>query len=128
MIEAVVTSHSYILVADDDATIRRLVVRIIGQLAPHATIIIATNGAQAINALASTSFSLIVTDYRMPGATGLDLVAAVRQVDAEVPIIMTSADRNVEQAALTAGATYFLPKPFTIEQFSNLARSALQLP
>jgi two-component system, chemotaxis family, chemotaxis protein CheY len=128
MIEAAVTSHSYILVADDDATIRRLVVRIINQLAPHATIIIATDGVQAINALASTSFDLIVTDYRMPGATGLDLVAAVRQTDAELPIIMTSADRNVEQTALTAGVTHFLPKPFTIEQFSTLVRSALRLP
>jgi len=56
---------------------------------------------------------LVITDQSMPHLSGLDLIIALRTRSVTLPIIMASGDQAYAPAASPAGATAFLPKPFT---------------
>jgi CheY-like chemotaxis protein len=120
-----VTSQYYILVADDDPTVRRVIVRVVQRIAPHATVIEAGDGVQALAALQQYHFSAIITDYHMPGASALNILEAVRAQHPSLPVVVVSAQPNVEQAARAAGATAFLAKPFPLEQLTATLQSVL---
>jgi two-component system chemotaxis response regulator CheY len=86
------------------------------------------NGFEALRALPRARYSLIVTDVNMPDVSGIELCRFVRQSanHADVPIIVISTDASSTdtQRAMKAGATAFLAKPFTAEQFlETLARA-----
>jgi DNA-binding NtrC family response regulator len=118
----------YILIADDDQKIRSLLVRLVRNVAPHAHVIQATNGTEARAALQQYAFALIITDYHMPGASGLDILEAARGQDAAVPVIVVSARAQVGASVHAAGATAFFSKPFEIQPLSVLLRQVLCLP
>lgn len=112
------TTPHYILVADDDAMIRRFLVRVVSKVAPHAHIIEATDGTQALNLLHTTPLVAVITDYHMPGVTGLQIVETAYALDPTLPVIVISAHTEVAAAVLAAGATHFLSKPITIERLT----------
>ena len=67
---------------------------------------------------------VIVTDYKLPGMTGIDLLKTALEVDPELPIIMMTAfaDAKLAVQALKAGARDFLIKPFVPEQLVETIR------
>ena len=77
--------------------------------------------------LQSGSFDLLITDYQMPGLTGLELIRMVRQASMSVPIILTSGMLGTlsldEQPLLDCRAV--LAKPFTPEQLITLVQDVL---
>ena len=118
---------NYILIADDDHRIRRVLVQVVQNVAPHAHIIQATNGTDARATLCQYAFALVITDYHMPGASGLDILIAARAQDAALPVIVVSACSQVGASVRAAGATAFFCKPFEIESFAALLREVLQV-
>jgi two-component system, OmpR family, phosphate regulon response regulator OmpR len=101
----------HLLVVDDDTRIRSLLKRYLSENGYRVTI--AGNSQAARKKLQGLEFDLIVLDIMMPGETGVELTASLRQ-EREVPILMLTAlsetDNRVE--GLEAGADDYLPKPF----------------
>ena len=75
-------------------------------------------------------FELIVTDLRLPDATGLDAIAAIRAGRPELPIIMITSHSSMESAiaALRAGAVDYIIKPFDNDELLHAIRRALDEP
>lgn len=122
------TTPHYILVADDDAMIRRFLVRVVSKVASHLQIIEATDGTQALNILQTTPLVAIITDYHMPGVTGLRIVEVAHAQDPTLPVIVVSAHTEVAADVLAAGATHFLSKPITIERLTAALHAILPTP
>lgn len=119
------TLHPPILIADDDPTIRHFLVRIVQKITRQALIVEASDGRAALQALTQHQFDLVITDYNMPHATGLDVLRAVRAQSQTTPVIIISARASVGTAALAAGASGFLTKPFTADDLTRLIRQVL---
>jgi DNA-binding NtrC family response regulator len=118
----------YILIVDDDQKIRSLLARVVQNVARNAHVIQATNGTEALAALDEYRFALVITDYHMPGASGLDILTAARAYDAGISVIVVSARSQVEASVRRAGAAAFLSKPFEIEPLTAILRQVLHLP
>jgi DNA-binding response OmpR family regulator len=69
---------------------------------------------------------LLITDLRLPDGDGLDVVRAARALPAPPPVIVVTGFGTSRAAALAAGATAFLTKPFSTEAFNKLVRSMLE--
>ena len=70
---------------------------------------------------------LVIADLRLPDGDGLDVVRAARALPTPPPVLVATvlASRTARQAALAAGASAFLAKPFATEVFSRLVRELL---
>jgi CheY-like chemotaxis protein len=106
----------HILIADDTVGVRALIGRIIVRTYPAVTVTAVGNGAEALLALDRHGVDLIITNQSMPTLDGLGLIRALRAHQIQAPILMVSADPLLEQAALMAGATRFLAKPFSVAE------------
>lgn len=78
-----------------------------------------SNGSEAFRKLVRETFDLILTDVRMPGLTGLDILPGIKKLHPEVPIIVITAfgSEEVHRRAIKRGATAYLEKPL---HFSKL--------
>ncbi len=124
-----------ILVVDDFATMRRIIRNLLGELG-YRNLDEADDGRTALPKMKSGEFDFLVTDWNMPGMTGLDLVKAVRADPAirHTPILMVTAEAKKSQIveAAQAGINGYVVKPFTagtlndkIDRiFARLAQSA----
>ena len=72
---------------------------------------------------------LILTDLRLPGATGLDLLGNLKRQDSHTPVIVMTAFSSIETAveAMKAGAVDFLPKPFSLDHLMTVVNKALEV-
>jgi two-component system chemotaxis response regulator CheY len=77
----------------------------------------AADGAEALALFKPGDFDLVLTDWNMPGKTGLEVVQEIRAQDANVPIIMitTEAEKGRVMQAIQAGVSDYLVKPFTAD-------------
>jgi two-component system response regulator AtoC len=111
-------------VADDDPSILKLVQRVaLGEAGLETTL--ADSGSEAMRLLASAdSFDMVLTDIRMPGNSGLDVLHRVRQLSADIPVVVMSAVAEADEmlALQSQGATLFLRKPFGIAELQLLLR------
>ena len=107
-----------VLVADDSSTMRKIILRAL-RSAGVSTAVEAADGEEAVALFSAGAFSLVLTDWNMPGKTGLEVTEAIRAQDAKVPIIMitTEAEKGRVLQAIQAGVTDYLVKPFTAEVF-----------
>jgi len=111
---------------DDDASIRWVLERALrqGGMAP-------TSFEQADSALAALRRNrpdVLMTDIRMPGRSGLELLTEIRDSQPELPVIVMTAHSDLDSAvaAYQGGAFEYLPKPFDIDQAVDLVRRAAQ--
>ncbi|HYL77331.1 MAG TPA: sigma-54 dependent transcriptional regulator [Bryobacteraceae bacterium] len=72
---------------------------------------------------------VILTDLRLPGSSGLDLLTNLRRQDSHTPVIVMTAFGSIETAveAMKAGAVDFLPKPFSLDHLMTVVTKALEL-
>ncbi len=89
---------------------------------------VAHDGDQAIACFSPQRHHVVVTDLRMPGADGMEVLEQVRGRDAEVPVVVVTANGSVEAAvqAMRAGAYDFIEKPFSRDQLLHTVRRALE--
>jgi EAL domain-containing protein (putative c-di-GMP-specific phosphodiesterase class I) len=100
-----------VLVADDDASVRALLERLL--TVSGYEVVVAVDGHQARQIVGQHSFDVIVSDIQMPGLGGLELLQAVRERDLDVPVILVTGSPSVETAvrAIQYGALRYLMKP-----------------
>lgn len=107
-----------ILVVDDFSTMRRIIKNLLRDLGFNNTSE-ADDGQTALPMLQSGSFDFLVTDWNMPGMTGIELLKAVRADAnlASLPVLMVTAEQKREQIveAAQAGVNGYIVKPFTAE-------------
>jgi DNA-binding NtrC family response regulator len=104
-----------ILVVDDEPAQRELVA---GFLRKHGfEVALVGNGDEALARFRREPFDLVLTDQRMPGRSGLELLAALRGVTPEVAVIVMTAYGTIETAvaAIKAGAADYLTKPLNLD-------------
>jgi two-component system, NtrC family, response regulator AtoC len=114
-----------VLVVDDDGALGTVLVALIQQAGAHAQHV--ASGEEALASLASGGFDAVLSDLRMDGMDGLELLRAVRTTYGELPVVMLTAHGNVETAvaAMKAGANDFLTKPFDREEVVFAVKKAL---
>jgi two-component system chemotaxis response regulator CheY len=105
-----------ILVVDDFATMRRIIKNLLGELGFN-NLDEADDGKTALPILQTGKVDFLVTDWNMPGMTGLELVKAVRSSPKlrHTPILMVTAEAKKSQIveAAQAGINGYVVKPFT---------------
>ncbi len=111
---------------DDDASIRWVLERALRQAGMAPTVF--EQADSAIAALHRESPDVLITDIRMPGRSGLELLAQVRTAHPDLPVIVMTAHSDLDSAvaAYQGGAFEYLPKPFDIDQAVDLVRRAAQ--
>ena len=84
---------------------------------------------EALKALAVGTIDLIISDYRMPGLTGLEFLALIRREGYDVPLIMLTGYASIEHAvsSIKAGAVDYITKPVRPQQLELAVEQALQL-
>ncbi len=107
---------STVLVADDSSTMRKIILRSL-QAVGITDCTEAADGTEAVKLFEPGKFDMVLTDWNMPGKTGLEVVAEIREQDANVPIIMitTEAEKGRVVQAIQAGVSDYLVKPFTAD-------------
>lgn len=116
-----------VLIADDDLMVRRFLTDALA--AGGYEVVAGADGAQAIKLLGcGGAFDLVVTDYNMPGATGIEVINQAQRVDPTLPCIIVTAyhDLDLAMRAMQAGAVGFIPKPFKAEHLLTVAGRALE--
>ncbi|MFC1493054.1 sigma-54-dependent transcriptional regulator [candidate division KSB1 bacterium] len=88
----------------------------------------AENVTDALSVLESAEIDLVITDYKMPGASGLELIRHVRENYKEIEIMMITGYPSINSAveAVKEGAENYLVKPFTKEELFNAVSRALE--
>ena len=113
-----INKNMRILIVDDFSTMRRIVKNLLGDLG-YTNTAEAEDGNSALAALQASHFDFVITDWNMPGMTGIDLLKAIR-ADAKlktVPVLMVTAEAKREQiiAAAQSGVNGYIIKPFTAQ-------------
>ena len=105
-----------ILIVDDFSTMRRIIKNLLRDLGFNNTAE-ADDGKTGLPMLQAGSYDFLVTDWNMPGMSGIDLLKAVRSDDAlkEMPVLMVTAESKRDQIveAAQAGVNGYIVKPFT---------------
>ncbi len=115
-----------ILVADDDAVIREGLRRILS--AEGYEVETVSNGRAALERLDQQRFKLLVTDLKMPGMSGLEVLQALRSCQPELPVILITGYAAIDNAveAMKNGATDYISKPFANEEIVSKVKNAME--
>jgi two-component system response regulator PilR (NtrC family) len=115
-----------ILVVDDEASMRKML-EILFTGAGY-QVQCAESAESALKAMSGSPFDLILSDIRMPGLSGLDLLKRLREEDSETDVILMTAYASTESAieALKLGAFDYITKPFQVEELVNIVRHAFE--
>ena len=114
-----------ILVVDDKENIVKLLGRVLGESHDVTT---AQDGQRAISLIASRDFDVVVTDLRMPGADGFEVLRVTKARAPYTEVIIMTAYATVQDAvsAMKQGAFDYLPKPFDPDDASLVVARALE--
>jgi two-component system chemotaxis response regulator CheY len=111
-----------ILIVDDFSTMRRIVKNLLNDLGFMNTAE-AEDGHSALALLRAQPFDFVVTDWNMPGMTGIELLRAIRADAklAKLPVLMVTAEAKREQIveAAQSGVNGYIIKPFTAETLKD---------
>ena len=115
-----------ILVADDDAVIRKGLHRVL--TAEGYEVETVSNGRAALDRLEQKRFKLLVTDLKMPGMSGLEVLASIRTCQPELPVVLITGYAAIDNAveAMKNGATDYLAKPFENEEIVEKIKNAIK--
>ena len=117
-----VLADARILVVEDDPDMAENIAEVIGELG--ASVEIALSAEAALELVSRTSFDGVISDFRLPGLGGVDLIRELRQRGIVVPVVMMSGymDHRAIEAAEAAGALDILAKPIDLRRLLNDVR------
>jgi two-component system chemotaxis response regulator CheY len=121
-VEVTLDKNMKILIVDDFSTMRRIIKNLLRDLGFTNTQE-ADDGLTALPMLKSGDFDFLVTDWNMPGMTGIELLKEVRADDrlASLPTLMVTAEAKKDQIveAAQAGVNGYVVKPFTAQALKD---------
>jgi len=114
-----------ILVVDDEPKICQLLETLLRRDGHE--VAICHNGGDALARLQTGTYSLVLTDLKMPQMDGFELVRRIRELDAEIPIVVITGYATIETAvqALRHGVADYVTKPFNIEELRKAVSRTL---
>ena len=114
-----------VLVVDDEGEMAEMVGDYLGDIGYEAEV--AVGGKAAVSALRRRQYDAVITDLRMEGIDGLDVLAASQEHDVSRPVILMTAFGSIDGAmdAVRRGAFHYLTKPFKIEEAALCLERAL---
>ena len=116
-----------VLIVDDERKMRRVLQILLEQMGLES--VPAANGEEALERFRAEKVDVVLTDLKMPGMSGVDLLAKIRAVDADVPVIVLTAHGTVQTAvdAMKQGAFDYILKPFDVQAVELVIRNALEM-
>jgi DNA-binding NtrC family response regulator len=119
-------SHERVLVVDDEKNVRVLFERVLSKEGYQVEC--AASGGEAIDKLAKNSFDLVVTDLKMDGLDGFDVIKKGKRERRDLPFVLISGYGTSQTAALAAreGADVFLAKPIDLVDLKTAVKKALR--
>lgn len=117
-----------ILVVEDDKAMRLLISKVLGASKTPVEIVAVDNAHEAMGWLENSDVAVVVTDLRMPGASGLDLLEFVKKRASITQVVLVTGYATVESAikALKGGAYDYVLKPFDNEELRRVVELALE--
>ncbi len=115
-----------ILLVDDEPENRRSYQEILNNFGLK--VIAEADGLSALSVVREgVPIDLVITDYRMPGMSGLDFITSLRRLLPKVPVIMITAFADIETylQSFSLGAFEYVNKPVTKEEFERIVTAAL---
>ncbi|MGB5274707.1 MAG: sigma-54 dependent transcriptional regulator [Flavobacteriaceae bacterium] len=118
---------SRILVIEDEAAIRRVLVKILSEENESYTVEEAEDGLKGLEAIKNNDYDLVLCDIKMPKMDGVEVLEAARKFKPEIPFIMISGHGDLETAVSTmrAGAFDYISKPPDLNRLLTTVRNAL---
>ncbi len=115
-----------IWVVDDDKSIRWVLEKALAR--ENIACRMFASAQEALTALKTEAPQVLVSDIRMPGASGLELLSAIKEKHPGLPVIIMTAYSDLESAvaAFQGGAFEYLPKPFDVDNATELIRRAIE--
>ncbi|WP_396208971.1 sigma-54-dependent transcriptional regulator [Flavobacterium sp.] len=118
---------SKILIIEDEAAIRRVLLKILSEENVTYQVDEAEDGVQGIEKVKSEDYDLILCDIKMPKMDGVEVLEAVKKIKPEIPMVMISGHGDLETAINTMrlGAFDYISKPPDLNRLLNTVRNAL---
>jgi DNA-binding NtrC family response regulator len=118
---------SKILIIEDEASIRRVLTKILSEESDSYLVDEAEDGVQGLEKIKNTDYDLVLCDIKMPKMDGEELLEAVKKIKPEIPIVMISGHGDMETAINTMrlGAFDYISKPPDLNRLLNTVRNAL---
>ena len=112
-----------ILVADDSRVMRQIVIRTLRQagFTGH-DVLEAADGVEALTIFHREAPELVLSDWNMPGMSGIEVLDAVRRTGSRVPFGLVTSEGSAQMRDLAeeSGASFLIAKPFTAEVFEHV--------
>ncbi|PCE64303.1 sigma-54-dependent transcriptional regulator [Sediminicola luteus] len=118
---------SKILVIEDEAAIRRVLVKILSEESDSYKVNEAQDGVEGLEILKKEDFDLVLCDIKMPKMDGIEVLEAVRKIKPEIPFVMISGHGDLDTAVNTMrmGAFDYISKPPDLNRLLTTVRNAL---
>jgi DNA-binding NtrC family response regulator len=118
---------SRILIIEDEASIRRVLTKILTEESDTYLVDEAEDGLQGLEKIKITDYDLVLCDIKMPKMDGVELLEAVKKIKPEIPMVMISGHGDMETAIQTMrlGAFDYISKPPDLNRLLNTVRNAL---
>jgi two-component system nitrogen regulation response regulator NtrX len=118
---------SKILIIEDEAAIRRVLVKILSEESEGYKVDEAEDGVQGLEKAKNEDYDLILCDIKMPKMDGVEVLEAVKKIKPEIPMVMISGHGDLETAVNTMrlGAFDYISKPPDLNRLLNTVRNAL---
>lgn len=116
-----------ILIIEDEAAIRRVLVKILTEESDTYEVLEAEDGLEGIEKIKKEDYDLVLCDIKMPKMDGVEVLEAVKKIKPEVPIVMISGHGDLDTAVNTMrlGAFDYISKPPDLNRLLNTVRNAL---
>ncbi|WP_435077903.1 PAS domain S-box protein [Halococcus sp. AFM35] len=117
------TESISVLVVDDESAVADLAATYLERIEKGMTVVTETSATAALDRIADADIDCVVSDYRMPGMDGLELLEAVRERHPNLPFVLFTGEggEGVASEAISAGVTDYLPKGTGSEGYELLA-------
>ncbi len=116
-----------ILIIEDEAAIRRVLVKILSEENDSYVVEEAEDGQQGLEKIKNDDYDLVLCDIKMPKMDGVEVLEAVKKIKPEIPMVMISGHGDLETAINTMrlGAFDYISKPPDLNRLLNTVRNAL---
>jgi len=116
-----------ILIIEDEASIRRVLSKILKEENPNYETTEAEDGKQGLELFSNEDFDLVICDIKMPKMDGVELLESAKKIKPEVPFLMISGHGDIKTAVQTMrmGAFDYISKPPDLNRLLHVVRNAL---